>query len=161
MLTHRRAGLLLATATMLPLAACGGSAPLAADVSVAHYDGAAEKVVEVLAEEGGEWTLAEDTRKVADSGGTCEYTPGTWNPDASLPSVDDAGWQERLDALNPVLAEHGFEEAAGTTQDGSREVLETRDEHGATLQVTEDGQVRIWGAEVDADPCEPAALGLG
>ena len=78
-----------------------------------------------------------------------------------LPSVDSTGWQERLDALNPVLAEHGFEEASGTTQDGSREVLETRDEHGATLQITEQGQVRIWGAEVDADPCDPAELGLG
>lgn len=160
MQTSRRTGLLAACA-VLPLAACGSSAPLAAGGAVAHYDGAAEAVFDVLSDGDDQWSLAEETRKVTASGGTCEYTAGTWTPEASLPSVDSTGWQERLDALNPVLAAHGFEEASGTTQDGSREVLETRDEHGATLQITEQGQVRIWGAEVDADPCDPAELGLG
>lgn len=161
-------GILLVVVAMPALAACGGATPIAADDAVAHYDSAADAAVGALADSAGdgsgdsdgEWMLAEDTRTVTENDGACEYTPGTWSPVTSLPSADDELWQQRLDALNPVLAEHGFEQIDATTQDGSRDVVESTDGHGATLQVTAEGQVRIWGAVVDADPCEPARLGL-
>ena len=53
------------------------------------------------------------------------------------------------------------EEREGVTAQGSRSVLETIDEHGATLRITAEGQIRIWEAAVEAAPCTPESLGIG
>lgn len=149
----------LATAAALSLSACSGTEPLPADQAVAHYDDAATALTQVLGAEGTTWEHEEATRKIAETDGACKYTPGNWSPSALLPAPeDDADWEARIDAVNPVLVEHGFEEVDGTTANGSRTVLETEDAHEATLHLTAEGDLRIWGAEVTADPCDTPGL---
>lgn len=99
-------------------------------------------------------------RCAADGSGTCLYTPGDWSMDSPLISADARSWDDVLDALGPSLEEYGFEPVDSTTEQQSRRILETTDEHGATLQITEDGKVRIHSALVDADTCTDAALSL-
>lgn len=145
----------LGAAAALSLSACGGTEPLPADQAVAHYDDAATALTVALGAGGITWEHGEASRKADERDGTCEYTPGNWSPSAPLPAPeDDAAWEARIDAANPALEEHGFDAVNGTTADGSRKVLETEDAHGATLQLTAEGDLRIWGAEVTADPCE-------
>jgi hypothetical protein len=150
----RRAGLLLAIAAVMPLAACGGDTALPATEAVGRYDEIAEGISAAIAADGTTWKLAEDTRRTEAVDDACQYTPGTWRPAGALPvAEDEALWQERIDAVNPVLEQHGFAPVDELTQDGSREVLESEDEHGATVRLTADGELRIWGARVDAAPC--------
>lgn len=149
----------LATAAALSLSACGGTEPLPADQAVAHYDDAATALTVALGSGGITWEHGEASRKADERDGTCEYTPGNWSPSAPLPAPeDDAAWEARIDAVNPALEEHGFDAVSGTTADGSRKVLGTEDAHGATLQLTAEGDLRIWGAEVTADPCDTPGL---
>lgn len=150
----------LGTTAALSLSACGGTEPLPANQAVAHYDDAATALTQALGADGTTWEHTEATRKAEGTDGACEYTPGSWSPSAPLPAPeDDAAWEARIDAVNPVLEEHGFDAVNGTTTDESRKVLETEDAHGATLHLTAEGELRIWGAEVTTDPCELEGLG--
>lgn len=157
----RRLGVLCVLGLTLPLAACSGDEPLPAGDAVEHYDTAADAVAEALGAAGTTWTLAEKGRSVREDDGRCRYTPGSWNPDSPLdvPQGDDA-WQERIDAVSPALQEHGFAAVSKPSSEGSRQILETEDAHGASLSITAEGRIRIWDAEVAADPCTAQTLGI-
>lgn len=162
-LVSHRPRLALAGFTMVAaLASCSpGTVPFPADEAVAHYDDLATELGSVLAVDGTSWELAQDTRKVAGGGEACLFTPGTWSPETSLPEpADDEGWEQRMATVNTVLTGYGFEEIEDVTEKGSRTVLKTQDEHGATLTITAEGQIRIWEAAVDADACTAGTLGI-
>ncbi|MGP9695533.1 hypothetical protein ACT3TZ_13070 [Brachybacterium sp. AOP25-B2-12] len=161
----RRLRHLVPLAPLALLTACSATSPLPASGAVDRYDTVGEDVATTLAAADSTdvtWSLTETTRTVTEVGGTCSYTPGTWTPSSALaePSDDDA-WQGRIDALNPVLEESGFETLDRPAADGSRTVLTSEDTHGATLTITAEGEVRIHGATVDADPCTTKTLGIG
>lgn len=162
-LVRRSCQALLALGAMVSLASCGaGTEPLPAPGAVAHYDGVVDELEGALADGGTSWQLAEATRKVAVQEGTCRFTPGTWQPAMRLPAPDgEGGWEERIALVNPVLADYGFKEITDVTAQGSRTVLESSDAHGATLRITAEGEIRIWAAAVEADPCAPETLGIG
>lgn len=149
-------------AVMIPLASCStGTAPIPADDAVSHYDDLATELEAALAVDGTAWELAPDTRKVTSGEDACLFTPGTWSPETPLPEpADDEGWEERMATVNSVLSGYGFEEIEDVTEEGSRTVLQTQDEHGATLSMSAEGQIRIWEAAVDADPCSAETLGI-
>ncbi|GAA1484746.1 hypothetical protein [Brachybacterium fresconis] len=162
-LAGRRPHLALALlAVMIPLASCGtGTAPVPADDAVSHYDDLATELGAALAVDGTPWTLAPDTRQVAGGDDGCRFTPGTWSPETPLPEPsEDEGWTRRMATVNSVLSGYGFEEIEDVTEDGSRTVLQTQDEHGATLSITAEGRIRIWEAAVDTDPCTAETLGI-
>lgn len=150
-----------AGAALVLLTACGGSEePIPAADAVAHYDEVAAAVSATAAPDAA-WALADSTRHVAaDGSGTCLYTPGDWSMDSPLISSDGRSWDDVLAALGPSLEEAGFKSVDSTTEQQSRRVLETTDEHGATLQITEDGRLRIHSALVDAESCTDDALGI-
>lgn len=150
----------LATSSLLLVTGCGGDSPIPADDAVGHYDSLVEDLTTALPGATAPWTHAEATRKAADIGGSCTYTPGTWDPETPLaPPTDDDEWNQRIDAVNPALEGHGFDRITETTTQGPRTLLRTEDEHGATLTITAEGEIRIWEASVDADPCTLAGLG--
>lgn len=162
-LVPRAAPALLLLGALTPLGACTTDVePIPADGAVAHYEGVVDELEAALASSDTAWQHAPDTTKVVEQDGTCRLTPGTWQPESPLaePEGDD-GWQERIAQLNPVLAEHGFAEIDDVTAQGSRSILESRDTHGASLEITAEGRIRIWDAAVDADPCTPETLGIG
>lgn len=158
----RRLTFALTVGLLLPLAACAGTAPpLPADGAVSHYEDVATELAAALAVDGTSWVLAPKTRKVAAVEETCEYTPGTWTPAESLPAPsDEDAWGPRIDTVNPVLSQYGFAEIEDPTAQAGRFILKTTDEYGATVTITPEGEVRIWGARVDADPCTAATLGI-
>lgn len=162
-LVHRCCRALLLLGAVTPLAACGAdAAPIAAADAVTHYESVVDDLTGALADDGTSWQLAQDTRKIAEHEGACRFTPGTWQPAVPLPTPDgDGDWEDRIAAVNPVIADHGFAEIQDTTAQGSRTVLETRDDHGATLRITPEGEIRIWEVAVDAAPCTPESLGIG
>ncbi|MDN5687568.1 MAG: hypothetical protein L0G94_13000 [Brachybacterium sp.] len=162
-LVGRRPRLALALlALMIPLASCGtGTAPIAADDAAPHYDDLATELEAALAVDGTAWQLEPDTRQVTGGDDGCLFTPGTWNPETPLPEpADDEGWTRRMATVNSVVSGYGFEEIEDVTEEGSRTVLQTWDEHGATLSITAEGRIRIWEAAVDADPCSAETLGI-
>lgn len=160
--TGRRLTLTVSVGLLLPLAACTGAAPpLPADGAVSHYEDVATELAAAMAVDGTSWVLAPETRKVAADEESCRFTPGTWTPEENLhePS-DENGWDRRIAAVNPVLSQYGFEEIEGVAPDGGRSLLKTTDEYGATVTITPEGDLRIWGVRVDADPCTAATLGI-
>ncbi|WP_193103920.1 hypothetical protein [Brachybacterium sp. FME24] len=154
---------LLLLCLALPLSACGGGTdPLPGADADARYDDLATELEAALAVDGTSWKLAEDTRTVKTAEDACLFTPGTWTPESALPEpADDEAWQARADTVNTVIAGYGFETIEDVTEQGSRTVLESQDEHGATLRITAEGEVRIWDATVEADPCTAEALDIG
>ena len=62
--------------------------------------------------------------------------------------------------LDPVLAEHGVDALGRERRRGALCVVEADGPHGATLQLTAQGGLRISDVRVDAVPCEDATLGL-
>lgn len=158
---HTCRGLAL-LAALVPLAACGtGTTALPAAEAVAHYETLVDELEDVLSDDGASWQLAEDTRKVTDEGGSCLFTPGTWDPEAPLPAPDgEEGWNARITSVSTVVEAHGFAPIEDVTAQGSRSVLETTDEHGATLVITAEGRIRLWEAAVDAEPCSAGSLGI-
>lgn len=153
----------LVITALTPLAGCTADAdPLSSDGAVAHYEGLVDELEDALASSDTTWQHAPDTTKVAEHDGTCRLTPGTWQPESPLaePEGED-GWEKRIAQLNPVLAAHGFTEIEEASAQGSRSVMESSDSHGASLEITAEGRIRIWDATVDAEPCTPETLGIG
>lgn len=147
----------------LLLVSCARAEPLPAATAVAHYDAVVSELTTALADRGLSWRLAPATRHVEDADNGCSYTPGTWMPDARPReplALDDAAWDPWIDAMNPVLAEHGFAEVKKPQLQEATRSLSSKDQHGARLEVSMSGSIRIWGAAVAADPCAKATLGL-
>lgn len=153
-------GLLLATAVLLPLTGCGREDPIAADEAVPHYDAVAEDVTGALGSTNTRWELGGSARHVREKDSVCRYNPGQWTPDPALTVSDDADWDAWIAALNPVLVEDGFQKFHKVDQAEYSQILRTHDDHGAQIEITADGTVRIWDAVVDASPCTDAAVGL-
>lgn len=150
-------------AVVVPLAACGiSTTTLPASEAVTHYESLVGALGDALGDDGATWQQAPETRKVAGENGACLFTPGTCDPEAPLPAPDgDDGWTDRITSVNAVVEGYGFASIEDVTEQGSRTVLETADEHGATLLITAEGQIRIQQAAVDAAPCSPKSLGIG
>lgn len=150
-------------AVVVPLAACGiGTTTLPASEAVTHYESLVGALGDALGDDGATWQQAPETRKVAGENGACLFTPGTWDPEAPLPAPDGhEGWTDRITSVNAVVEGYGFASIEDVTEQGSRSLLETADEHGATLLITAEGQIRIQQAAVDAAPCSPKSLGIG
>lgn len=159
----RRGRALLLLAALSPLAACGADPePLPAAGAVSHYEDFVDELAGALADGDTSWQHAPATQKVTEQKGGCRFTPGTWQPDAPLPAPEvEDDWEERIAQVNPVLTEHGFSEIEHATEQGSRSVLESRDAHGASLEITPEGRIRLWEVAVEADPCSPETLGIG
>src|SRR5690606_10212006 len=128
--------------------------------AVAHYDEVVAELGDVLAEDGAPWRHAPATRRISEESGSCVLTPGTWSPQSPLPAPEgEEGWDALRGAVSPVVEAHGLAPVDEVTAQGSRTVLETTDGHGATLRITAEGEIRIWGAAVEAETCAEESLG--
>lgn len=157
---RRHLGGLIGLCLILPLSACSSDDPLPAAQAIEHYDEVGHDIAQALSGEDGTWLHENRGRSVSETEGTCRYSPGSWNPAEDLEApTDDGAWQARMDVVNPVLEEHGFSEITKTTEQGSRRLLESEDEHGASIRITPEGQIRITSAAVDAEPCTMETLG--
>lgn len=152
----------VATLGVLALLATGcgaGAAPLPAEAAVAHYDAAADALIAELSAQ--EWTLNANQRTVQEEDGQCRYSPGVWEADGTLERVSgEEGWEELATRLDPVLAEHGFEELGAPSRSGALHSVATHDGHGAELVLDEQGRLSLRGALVDTTSCTQSALGL-
>ena len=147
-------------ALALLVAGCAaGAEPLPAQDAVAHYDAAADALTAELPAQ--EWTPNAVQRTVQEEDGTCRYSPGVWEAGETLDGVSgDQGWEEVTDRLDPVLAEHGFEDLGAPTRSGALYSVSTHDGHGAELVLDEQGRLSLRGALIDTTTCTKSALGL-
>lgn len=161
MRSRRRLGVALTLGLALPLSACAtGPAPLPTDEAVTHYEDLATELGAALAVDGTSWQHEQDTRTVTAQDEACLFTPGTWGPENALPEPnDEESWDARIMTVNSVLGGYGFEQIDDVTEQESRTVLMTQDEHGATLRITAEGEIQVQDATVDADPCTAETLG--
>lgn len=160
-LGHRLRRPVLALAVLLAVAGCTRGDPIAADQAVAHYDAVAEDLTGAIGTTHTEWTLDERTRHVRAKDDVCRYNPGRWTPKPALAIDEDADWDEWIAALNPVLVKDGFQKLHKVDQAEYSQILTTHDSHGAQVEITPDGTLRIWDATVAAKPCADSAVGLG
>ena len=161
-MAHRQlaCGLLLAASALIPLSGCGSDEKLAADDAVTHYDAVAQDLAEALGEPDTRWQFTETMRGIGIKDDVCRYRPGLWTPDPRLQASDDATWRAWMDAVNPVLEEHGFTSISDVTQDEALQRLTSSDQHGAQLVIENIGSIRVYDVAVDADPCELETLGV-
>lgn len=149
---------------MAMLAGCGGRTPVPAAEAVATYDALAEDLFSAAdTVRPMDWELQRSSRTIEEPGAEdCRYRPGSWSAGENLYPVPGQGmdWQPWRDALDPMLEEHGFEALGRERRRGAWFSLESDGPHGARLQLSAQGELRISDVRVDASPCEDAALGL-
>lgn len=149
----------LGTLALLTAGCTAGSEPLPAEDAVAHYDATADALLAELSAQ--EWTLNPAQRTVREEDGQCRYSPGAWEAEGTLDGVSgDQGWDEIAARLDPVLAEHGFEELGAPSRSGALYSVTAQDGHGAELELDEQGRLSLHGALIEAETCTAAALGL-
>ena len=149
-----RGGVLTVLAMTAVLASCGSAQLLEAGQAEPHYDAVISDVQDALGGLGYELVHAPATRSWEEREGICTYTPGNYEADGlSAALADEEAWVPVLDALNPVLEEHGFETREEPGLDGGSLRVTVEDDHGAELSIGDEGQVRIWGAHVSEDAC--------
>ncbi|WP_157697099.1 hypothetical protein [Brachybacterium avium] len=148
--------------TALALCAVGCTAagePLPAEGAVAHYDAVAEDLTAELSAQ--EWVLNPTQRTVREEDGRCRYSPGVWEAEGTLAGVSgDGGWDEIAARLDPVLAEHGFEDLGAPSRSGALYSVSTHDGHGTELVLDEQGRLSLRGTLIDTETCTESALGL-
>ncbi|MDN5899040.1 MAG: hypothetical protein L0H74_03130 [Brachybacterium sp.] len=154
-------GPLLLSALAL-LAGCAAVTPLPAEDAVAQYDEVAADLTSVLAgSTGQEWTFVEHLRSVQERDGVCLYSAGAWEAGAPLSAVSAGkGWDEIVAAADPVLEEHGFTAFGRPSRSGALYSVSATDGHGAEVELTAQGTVRIADAEIAAQECTAEGLGL-
>lgn len=154
----RRARAAALGAILLLAAGCGaGGTPLPAQEAVAHYDAVADAITAELSAQ--EWTLNESQRSIEEEDGRCRYSPGEWEAEGVLDGVSgDQGWKDLSARLDPVLAEHGFEDLGAPSLSGALHSVSSHDGHGAELVLDEQGRLSLRGALVDAETCDEGAL---
>lgn len=146
---------LLCAAPLAVLSGCGQrTTPLPARDAVDHYTQvvdaliAAMDTVRELGWDGGA-TALQPVELCAD-----EYHPGRWEADDPLYPVPGEGmdWGPWRTALDPVLEEWGFSELGREKRKGAWLVRRATDQHGATLELADQGILTITGARgSDAD----------
>lgn len=147
-------GIVATAALTVVLAACGSPQVLEPEEAEAHYDTVISDVQGALGELDYELVHAPATRSLEEHEGTCTYTPGNYEADGlSAALADEAAWGPLLEALNPVLDEHGFETRDEPSLEGGSLMMAVEDDHGAELSIGDMGHMRIWGAHVSDEAC--------
>lgn len=151
--TARAAGTALALALLV--AACGGPQELDLQEAEDHYDEVVADLQEALEPLGHELVHAPATSSFELVDGLCTYTPGSYQADTlGADLAAEENWDAVLDAIDPVLEEHGFDTVDAPRQQGAVLMAATSDEHGAELSFGATGTVRLAGAHVSAEACD-------
>ena len=149
-----RGGALTLLAMTAALASCGSPQQFEPGQAEPHYDAVISDVQEALGGLGYELVHAPATRSLEEHEGICTYTPGNYEVEGLSAALgDEEAWAPVLDALNPVLEEHGFDTRDEPGLDGGSLRITVEDGHGAELSIGDQGQVRIWGAHVSEEAC--------
>lgn len=149
-----RRGLVAALTITAALSSCASPQVLDAEQAEAHYDAVIADVQDALTELDYELVHAPATRSLEEHEGTCKYTPGNYEAEGLSATLgDEEAWGPVLEAVNPVLEEHGFETREEPSLDGGSLRVRVEDDHGAELSIGDMGQVRIWGAHVSPEAC--------
>lgn len=147
-------GVVAALTMTAVLASCGSPQVLEPEEAEAHYGAVIRDVQDALGELDYELVHAPATRSLKEHEGTCKYTPGNYEAEGLSAALgDEAAWGPVLEALNPVLDEHGFDTRDQPSLDGGSLRVKVEDDHGAELSIGDMGHVRIWGAHVSEDAC--------
>lgn len=105
------------------------------------------------------WSADDDARAATDAEGRCTFTSADYRAD----DVDAHGadWDAVVEAVTPVLEEHGFEPGTTGPDVGGWLVIEAEDDAGAffRLAVKGRGELGIDGALVLADQDGACTLG--
>ena len=84
-----------------------------------------------------------------------------WEAGETLDGVSgDQGWEEVTDRLDPVLAEHGFEDLGAPTRSGALYSVSTTTGTAPSWCSTSRGGSLSRGALIDTTTCTKSALGL-
>lgn len=156
---RRRAA--VAGLAVLALSACG-STPLPEQDAVAHYEAVMAEVQTALSETGTEYAFEDESRTVAQDGGTCLYNPGRWAASPELDGTigdDRDRWSDVIEPFEEVLASHGFTTFGSPKRQGAQFHVEARDTHGVTFRLTDRGDIALLRAQVETDTCTLDALG--
>lgn len=149
-----RRGVIAALTMTAMLSSCGSPQVLEPEEAETHYDEVIGDVQDVLGELDYELVHAPATRSLEVHDGTCKYTPGNYQADGLSAALgDEAAWGPVLDALNPVLDEHGFDTRDEPSLEGGSLRVTVEDDYGAELSIGDMGHVRIWGAHVSDTAC--------
>lgn len=150
-----RAGGAAALTLAVLLTGCGAAQELDAQQAESHYDAVIADVQAALGPLGHELVHAPATRSFESDDGECLYSPGNYEADGLGAELgDEENWDPVLEALDPVLEEHGFGTADAPRREGALLMVAVEDAHGAELSLGENGMVRIHGALVTAEACE-------
>ena len=151
--THR-IRVIAAFAMTALLASCGSAHELEPDEAEPHYDAVISDAQDALSALDYELVHAPATRSLEQHEGTCTYTPGNYDVEGlSTALADEEAWGPVLEALNPVLEEHGFDTHDEPSLEGGSLRIAVEDQHGAELSIGDGGQLRIWGAQVSEEAC--------
>lgn len=149
-----RRGAVAAIALAALVTACGSPQVLAAEDAEARYEAVITDVQGAMGELGYELVHAPATRSVQLHEGACTYTPGNYEVEGlGEDLIHEEGWEPILEAVNPVLDEHGFATRDQPRESGGLLVIGVEDGHGAEFSMTSRGDVRIWGARIEDEAC--------
>ncbi len=83
------------------------------------------------------------------------YSPGHWESDHWLYEKPGTGmdWEPWLEALDPVLKEHGFTKLGREKREGGHLTRSSSDIHGAVLKIYARGILEIYDAQVGDPSC--------
>lgn len=150
-----RAGGAGALALAVLLVGCGSGQELDAQEAESHYDAVIADVQAALAPLGHELVHAPATRSFESDDGECLYTPGNYEAEGLGAELGvEENWDPVLEALDPVLEEHGFGTADAPRREGAVLMVAVEDAYGAELSLGENDMVRIHGAQVTPEACE-------
>lgn len=144
-------------AALLALTGCGSEpTALEPDAARGHYEQVAADVIAALdtvAPLG--WEPAGALTLPASDPTSCSYSPGTWEAREGLSTGigRDLDWDRWREALDPVLAEHGFDALGGQEREGGWLYIAATDEHGAELKLVDQGTLEITGAAISGEGC--------
>lgn len=143
----------------LPLAALSGcvqrTTPMPARDAVDHYTQVVDALIAAMGTvrelnwEGGA-TALQPIEPCTD-----EYHPGRWEADDNLYHSPGEGmdWEPWRRALDPVLTQWEFSELGDEKREGGVVLLAATDEHGATLELADQGVLTITGVQVTDTDC--------
>lgn len=153
----------IAAAALLILAGCGKNVePVPPEEVVDHYREVAEDTIEALrpvTADGAQWDGGA-TALQEPAPGSCTYwagqwSAGGWSGEPLYPEHEDGtwDWETTAGAVNPTIAEHGFDELSDPRQEGGITSLISTDDHGATLSINNRGDIEISGAALTGEGC--------
>ena len=155
--TRRRLCTTLVLGAALLMTACSSGAPEPVPLGSQYEESLRPLQQAMLSDPGVTWSQA-GAESFLEEDGVCRWSPGDSVAPVGIPE-DDPSWSERAEAVDEVLAPHGFDAVgdAGRRSGAPAYGFDTTRPDGARLQLySVPGQtvIRLSGVPVDPSACD-------